>query len=95
MELQYEGFVKFADGEVISIQCFEGRCSECTDETRAGDIGSDIGQVIEGPLPGGLFCEHGCEHGPAKDREGGSRDMLVTETNVHEYVIEVACDDYR
>ncbi len=30
---EYEGYVKLADDTVISLQCHEGRCRECPDET--------------------------------------------------------------
>jgi hypothetical protein len=61
----FEGFVKFAAGEVISIQCFEGRCRECPDEAPFGEAG-------EGVL-NGLDCEHGCGHGPAAERPADPR----------------------
>lgn len=60
-ELAYEGYVKFAEGAVISIQCFEGRCAECPDETPFNT--EPTTDVLDG-----LPCEHACEHGPADQR---------------------------
>jgi len=51
-ETTYEGHVTYADGSVVSIQCFEGRNGECPDDTRpAAEV--DGG----GPLLG-RYCEH-------------------------------------
>jgi hypothetical protein len=61
-ELAYEGHARFADGTMISLQCHEGRCGECPDETPDGQAGSS------GALDG-YPCEHGCGHGPAADRQ--------------------------
>lgn len=57
-ELRYEGFIKAADGSIISIQCSEGRCAECPDTSTA----DDSRQL------NGYACEHGCAHGPANTR---------------------------
>ena len=50
----YEGFVQLTAGEVFSVQCNEGRCGECPDDTPEGTE-TDGG----GPLAG-YYCEHGC-----------------------------------
>lgn len=59
--LSYKGYVKYADDSVISIQCFEDRCTECPDEVPDGEGGG------RGVLDG-YNCEHGCGHGPASKR---------------------------
>jgi hypothetical protein len=64
-ELEYEGYVRYADSTVISVQCTEGRCHECPDET----TGSDGECGPRGGVLDGQFCEHGCEHGPAAGRK--------------------------
>jgi hypothetical protein len=61
MTPEYEGYVKFADSTVISIQCFEGRCRACPDEAPDGEDGSS--DVLDG-----YACEHGCGHGSAEKR---------------------------
>lgn len=63
---EYEGYVKYPGGEVISAQCEEGRCDECPDDTPDGEE-CDGG----GPLDG-YYCEHGCGHG-APDPENVCR----------------------
>jgi hypothetical protein len=37
MEKTYEGFVKYADDSVVSLQCFELRCDECPDTETTSD----------------------------------------------------------
>jgi hypothetical protein len=64
-ELSYEGYVKYADGSVISVQCAEGRCLECPDELPDGEMN---GSSAEPVLGDGYYCEHGCGHGPAEGR---------------------------
>jgi hypothetical protein len=72
--LANEGFVQFASGEVISLQCAEGRCSQCPDETGPEGPADDS----PGPLDHGLYCEHGCAHGPAAGREPDPEPAHVT-----------------
>lgn len=60
-ELAYEGYVKYADDSVISLQCFEGDCHKCPDQGVDG-VGSD--GVLDG-----YVCEHDCAHGPADKRQ--------------------------
>ncbi len=50
---EYEGYVRFADGTVVSLQCYEGRCRECPDGNPAGDECEGTG-----PLEG-WYCERG------------------------------------
>jgi hypothetical protein len=61
----YEGFVEFADATLISVQCFEGRCSQCPD-------GHDPESASRPPTLAGYYCTHGCngENQPA----GGDAD---------------------
>ena len=56
----FEGFAKFADGTVISLQCYDGHCLDCPDEAPDDEDG-------QGVLDGNN-CEHGCGHGPAAGR---------------------------
>lgn len=49
----YEGYVKNADGSVISLQCQEGRCGSCPD-------GHDSEASDRPPTLGEYYCEHGC-----------------------------------
>lgn len=51
----YEGHVRFADSQVVSLQCFEGRHDECPDKTCHTD--DDIPERY-GPLDG-YVCECG------------------------------------
>jgi hypothetical protein len=44
MEKTFEGYVRFADGSIVSLQCFEGRASECPGTFPDG-------YVCEGPCP--------------------------------------------
>jgi hypothetical protein len=44
-----EGYVKFADGSVVSLECHEGRHRDCPD-SRAAGANLD-----------GYFCECGCD----------------------------------
>jgi hypothetical protein len=51
---EYEGYVQYASDERISLQCFEGRCSECPDmDDHEAEAGAG------GPLDG-YNCEHSC-----------------------------------
>jgi len=50
----YEGFVRRADSSVISVQCSEGRCRQCPDDT-----GPPKGHLEAARLQG-YYCEHGC-----------------------------------
>lgn len=79
--MSYEGLVKFADGSVISIQCFDGRCGECPDvvHTPDGDVNDGAGPTLDGK-----YCEHGCDgvskteaerEGDRNEREFGTRDV--------------------
>jgi hypothetical protein len=45
--MQYEGYVRYADKTIVSLQCFEGRHDECPAEIGAG--GS--------PVLEGYYCE--------------------------------------
>lgn len=58
--LVYEGYVYYADGTVVSLQCHENRCHECPREAPDGTPG--------GGGPGGHACEHECGHRPAEER---------------------------
>jgi hypothetical protein len=51
---EYEGYVRFADDSVVSLQCFEDRHDECPDITPPGQE-TDRG----GPLEGN-YCECSC-----------------------------------
>jgi hypothetical protein len=64
-ELTNEGYVQYVSGEVMSLQCFEGRHAECPDETPPEGPPDDEA----GPLDHGWYCECGCKHGPAGERE--------------------------
>lgn len=55
-ERSYEGHVRFAAGEVISVQCFEGRHGECPQV----DVPEGTETDRNGPLEG-YHCEcSGC-----------------------------------
>jgi hypothetical protein len=73
---KYEGSVKFAAGEVISLQCFEGRCGECPDY-------HDSESADRPPTLEGYYCEHGCrgvtETNPNREGEAKkARDAVDT-----------------
>lgn len=71
-EPEYEGYVRYPDGTVISVQCAEGRCHECPDETSGGEReGGPRGAVLDG-----YHCGHGCGHGPAGKRKRIYRPAL-------------------
>jgi hypothetical protein len=73
-ELAYEGYVKYADGSVVSIQCFEGRCAACPDQVPDGDSPARTRSAAHGSLDG-YDCEHGCGHGPAGERKSGEAKL--------------------
>lgn len=50
---RYEGFVEFADGSLVSIQCFEGRCDECPDGHGPAETSP--------PGLAGYYCLHNCK----------------------------------
>ena len=65
-ELTYEGFAKFADDTVVSLQCYDGRHAECPQEEDAQ------GEPLNTPLDDGNYCCEcsGCTHEPdAEDEE--------------------------
>jgi hypothetical protein len=57
----YEGYIRYADDSIISLQCHENRCGECPDNTPEGTE-TDGG----GPLEG-YYCEHSCNHAAKPD----------------------------
>jgi hypothetical protein len=59
---EYEGYVRFADSSVVSLQCFQGRHDECPDNTPDGEE-TDPGSPLGGPLEG-YYCE--CSGCPAR-----------------------------
>jgi hypothetical protein len=55
---EYQGYIRYADDTIVSLQCFEGDHGQCPDVTRAGE-GND-----NGPLDG-YHCEcPGCPRHP-------------------------------
>ena len=54
--MAYEGYVKYADDTAVSLQCFEGRHSECPDIINH----VEDGPVTTGALDGGYYCECSC-----------------------------------
>ena len=57
-EREYEGYVRFADDSVVSLQCFEDRHDKCPDLTPSGEETDR-----SGPLEG-YYCE--CSGCPAR-----------------------------
>ena len=57
---EYEGYVKYAGGEIYSVQCAEERHSECPQGPDVGDTGLPDGP----PMFSGCYCECGCGHDP-------------------------------
>jgi hypothetical protein len=53
----FTGYVRYADGSIVSLQCYDGFCRECPDQALDSESGT-------GALDG-YNCEHGCGHGPA------------------------------
>lgn len=56
-EFEYEGHVVYADGSLISLQCYDGDCHRCPDTSASDAEPTDD----PGPLDG-YYCEHGCDH---------------------------------
>ena len=54
----YEGYAKYAGGEVYSTQCSEERHGECPQ----GPDREETGVPEGGPIFDGYYCECGCGH---------------------------------
>lgn len=61
----YEGYVQYADGSVICLQCHEGRHSECPDTDEGSGVLGDRG--------------YNCECGPGDDAGGAAADARAVE----------------
>ena len=66
---EYQGHVRYADGTVVSLQCYDGDHGQCPDTTAPGE------DRDSGPLDGYL-CECGCPGHP--DASAGPRPEPVT-----------------
>lgn len=56
-EYEYEGHVVYADGSLVSLQCYDGDCHQCP------DTGASDAEPTDDPGPlDGYYCEHGCNH---------------------------------
>ena len=60
--MTYEGYVKFAGDEVLSLQCFEGRHAECPDIANHAEDGPHAPSALDG-----YYCECSCP-----DEDGGN-----------------------
>ena len=67
----YEGHMVFADSTIVSLQCLEGRHSECPDTTPPGEERDDGGPF------GGYFCECGACPAHATAQRDASRPVAT------------------